>query len=244
MINNIQIHQILIDDSNKLPDKLPNYAQFCINEMVRLFPYAIPHLYSGEELESFINDKFGKEVLTAYLSLKPYSYKSDLARACLLNYYGGIYVDLNTRFINTLPIEHISKYSFFAFRDYHALSQKSWAVSTTIQYSKPKSAVTTKVIDIILENVKNKYYGDWAHFPTGPAVLGKAIMDSQHEEVTTCGEIFCLTPFHDQKWFSFILDNADIIALRKPTVGGDIESLGFAGTNNYVEMWKAKDVYV
>jgi mannosyltransferase OCH1-like enzyme len=244
MINNIPIHQILINDSNKLPNQLPSYAQFCINEMVRYFPYAIPHLYSGEELESFIKDNFGAEVLHAYMSLKPYSYKSDLARYCLLNYYGGIYVDLNTRFINSLPMDHISKYSFFAFRDHHALSQKSWSVSTTIQYSKPKSFVTEKSIEIILENVKNKYYGHWAHFPTGPAVLGKAIMASQHEDVLTAGEMFCLTPLHEQKWFAFIFDNADIVALRKPTVGGDIESLGFEGTNNYVEMWKAKNVYV
>jgi hypothetical protein len=141
-------------------------------------------------------------------------------------------------------MDHISKYSFFAFRDHHALSQKSWSVSTTIQYSKPKSFVTEKCIAFILENVKNKYYGHWAHFPTGPAVLGKAIMASNHEDVLTSGEMFCLTPLHEQKWFAFIFDNADIIAMRKPSIGGDIESLGFEGTNNYVEMWKAKNVYV
>jgi len=244
MINNILIHQILINDSNKLPNELPDYSQYCINEMLRVFPYAVPRLYSGEELESFIEDKFGKDVLHAYLSLKPYSYRSDLARFCLLNYCGGMYVDLNTRFINSLPMDIITDHSFFAFRDYHALSQKSWAISTSIQYSKPKSMVTEKCIDIILENVKNKYYGHWAHYPTGPGVLGKAIMESEkHEHILTSGEMFCLTPFHDQKWFAFIFDNADIIAFRKPTIGGDIESLGFQGTNNYVEMWKAKNVY-
>jgi mannosyltransferase OCH1-like enzyme len=239
----MKLHQILINDSNKLPTELPDYAQFCISELMRFVPNADPHLYSGEELESFLKDKFDNEIYNAYMNLKPYSYKSDLARYCLLYHFGGLYVDLNTRFINQLPMDYIEEHNFFAFRDYHALSQKSWAVSTTIQYSKPQSDVTKKAIEIIVENVKNKYYGHWAHYPTGPGVLGKAIMESNDDKVLTSGEMFCLTPFHDQKWFAFIFDNADIIAFRKPSVGGDIESLGFKGTNNYVEMWKNKTVY-
>jgi hypothetical protein len=35
----------------------------------------------------------------------------------------------------------------------------------------------------------------------------------------------------------------DLICLCKPTNSGDIESLGFKGTNNYREMWSQKDVY-
>ena len=117
MIDNILIHQILINDSNKLPEELPNYAQFCINEMVRAFPYAIPHLYSGEELESFIQDKFGNEVLKAYLNLKPYSYRSDLARFCLL--YGC----QKTRFILFALKQHIDSpfLSLYAYSRFDSL---------------------------------------------------------------------------------------------------------------------------
>jgi hypothetical protein len=42
----------------------------------------------------------------------------------------------------------------------------------------------------------------------------------------------------------FIMDNGDkLIAIRKPSMGGDIKSIGFKGTNNYVKMWKDKEVY-
>ena len=34
-----------------------------------------------------------------------------------------------------------------------------------------------------------------------------------------------------------------VIALRKPSKGGDIQSLGLKETNNYVNMWLQKDVY-
>jgi hypothetical protein len=45
------------------------------------------------------------------------------------------------------------------------------------------------------------------------------------------------------------MDNDDkIIAYRKPVINnidncGDISYFGFLGTNNYIEMWKDKNVY-
>ena len=42
----------------------------------------------------------------------------------------------------------------------------------------------------------------------------------------------------------FVMDIDDLlIALRKPSKGGDIESLGLKATNNYVNMWLNKDVF-
>ena len=48
-----------------------------------------------------------------------------------------------------------------------------------------------------------------------------------------------------KKPLGFFTDYGDFIALRKPVEsdGGDIKTMGFSLTNNYVEMWRNKDVY-
>ena len=50
--------------------------------------------------------------------------------------------------------------------------------------------------------------------------------------------------YKENNLLGFIMDDEDkLIAIRKHSDGGDIKSIGFSGTNNYVEMWEEKDVY-
>ena len=50
--------------------------------------------------------------------------------------------------------------------------------------------------------------------------------------------------YNAEKLLGFIMDDDNkLIAIRKPSDGGDIKTIGFKGTNNYVEMWKEKKVY-
>ena len=50
--------------------------------------------------------------------------------------------------------------------------------------------------------------------------------------------------YEGKKLLGFIMDNDDkLIAIRKPSDSGDIKSMGFSGTNNYIEMWEDKDIY-
>ena len=58
------------------------------------------HLYDEEECKEFIKENFEEEVLNAYNSLIPCSYKSDLWRFCVLYINGGIYMDIKYRCVN------------------------------------------------------------------------------------------------------------------------------------------------
>ena len=40
-----------------------------------------------------------------------------------------------------------------------------------------------------------------------------------------------------------ILPDGSILALNKDAPGGDLESLGCKGVNNYNDFWLAKDIY-
>lgn len=250
------IHQIIINSTKTLP-KLPEYIKFCQNQINNLYPNQKYHLYSGKEIENIIKNNFPKEVITAYHSLKPYAYKADLARYCLLYLYGGLYIDLSLLSLSPLNLEDTN---FFAFRDFPEFSDPWWAVSNAIIFSKKKSNIMRTCIELIVQHCKNKFYGTSAIDIGGPTLLGKAIMRSQEDftRVFTNGQVDNISTkklnieektlrsfgYDLNKLTGFVLDkNKEIIALRKPSRGGDIKSLGLEGTNNYVDMWLNKDIY-
>jgi hypothetical protein len=255
----MKIHQILINDTNKLPDEFPEYHSICYEQIKKLYPNKEYHLYSGKELEEIIRDNFHSDVFTAYKKLKPYSYKADLARYCILYLYGGLYIDLNLYFINTIP--DLYKLEFFAFRDIIKTSKRSWSVATSIIFARKESKIMKKCIDIVVDNCKKEYYGISTLDVSACIVLGKAIMSSNEtiDLVSTAGELSRINTKIENNYqydIAYLMDIEDkIIAYRKlldrnlvgrkgsEKIGGDISYLGFSGTNNYTEMWKEKNVY-
>jgi mannosyltransferase OCH1-like enzyme len=248
----MKIHQILINDTNKLPDEFPEYHNICYKQIKNLYPNAEYHLYSGEEIEEIIKSNFEDDVFIAYKKLRPYCCKADLARYCLLYLYGGLYIDLNVKLINTIP--NLDIFKFFAFRDIIKSSKRSWSVATSIIFAAKKSKIMKKCIDIIVENCKNEFYGIISIEPTACIVLGRAIMTSNEDinSIATTGELCRINPHKEENYsyyFAFLMDKDDkIIAYRKPILNktnniGDISCFGFNGTNNYTQMWEDKEVY-
>lgn len=254
----MKIHQILINDTNKLPNDLPEFHNICYEQIKNLYPDEEYHLYSGEELEKIIKNNFDDDVYVSYKKLRPYACKADLARLCLLYLYGGLYIDLNLYFMNTIP--DLDKLEFFAFRDLSVMSKQSWAVQNGIMYSLSKSKVLKNAIDLIVKNCKEEYYGVQCVDVSATTVLGIAITKSlPHFGIATNGELnwFTLKSFDKKtqnkikkmgytgdKLLGFIIDTEDkLTAIRKPSGGGDIETVGFKGTNNYVKMWQDNEVY-
>ena len=250
------IHQIFINSYNTIP-KLPEYIQFTQSQVKNLYPNYQYHLYSGDEIENIIKNNFPKDVVKSYYSLKPYAYKADLARYCLLYLYGGLYIDLSLLCLSPLELEDIN---FFAFRDLPEFSDPWWAINNAIIYSKPKSNIMKTAIDLMVHHCKTEFYGTSAIDIGGPTLLGKAVMRSQEDfsRVFTNGQVnhvnvkdldieektLSTFGYDTNKLTGFVMDqDKKVIALRKPSRGGDIQSLGLEGTNNYVDMWLKRDVY-
>lgn len=252
----MQIHQILINEEKTVPEKLPEFNNLCINSIKDLYPDCDYKLYSAVEIEQIIKENFDSKVFHAYNSLNPYCYQSDLARYCLLYLFGGLYVDLNIYFLNRIEID--PQLDFIAFRDLSHLSRNYWAIQTGLLYSKPKSVISKTCIEIILDHCDKKYYGYHPIDVTGPTVLGKSFMMSNTCSTQTVGDVLDVDLSildnnttntlrkhgYGDKIYSYIEDSTGkIIAIRKNSRPGDIETLGFEGTNNYVDMWHQKDVY-
>jgi hypothetical protein len=245
----MKIHQILINDSGRLPKQLPYYAEMCVKIITDFYGTKEYHLYSGEEIEEIIQSNFDTDVYKSYKKLKPYACKADLARYCLLYLYGGLYSDINNRFIQPLDENFLNQFDLFAFRDNIGSSVRNWSVMNSIIFSKPKVKVLQRAIEFVVENCKNETYGIQAIVPSACIPFGKAINSAEEDElICTNGEVLCLNsqmPYAPKKVWGFFTDCGDFIALRKPpeAAAGDLKTMGFPQTNNYVEMWRNKDVY-
>ena len=91
----IPLHLYQTWHTKDLPQKMKENLEF--NKYAN--PKITFHLYDDSECREFIKNNFEPDVLEAYNSLIPCSYKSDLWRYCVLYINGGIYLDIKYNYI-------------------------------------------------------------------------------------------------------------------------------------------------
>lgn len=234
----MQISQIFLSDTDTELSPFLAHATGTVREAFQGMDHTI---YDKKTLRSFIEDNYDEEVLWAYDKLRPYSYKADLGRFCLLNKIGGWYLDIAIRMAN--PVTVGPRIKFLAFRDIQRFSYTSWACATTVLYSQPNNTALQVAIDTIVQNCKDEYYGITPLCPTGPTLLGQALASNGSQSDFVYGDYLELTPTHEQKNRAFILPDGTIMAWSKPSGGGDLTGVGAKGVNNYNELWAARQVY-
>ena len=173
--------------------------------------------------------------------VKPFSYKCDLARFCLVNLFGGWYFDigLTCNASVTLP----DQVTLMAFRDIQRATSTSWACWTALFYSKPHHPALEKAIELATNNILSEYYGESSLCPTGPIVWGRALASLGMQQGVFFGDHMHLTPgMHENNSAAFC--PMVPYSLGKKSAAGNLSSLGAAGTNNYVQMWAERDVYL
>jgi mannosyltransferase OCH1-like enzyme len=234
----MEISQIFLSDTDQ---ELSPFLRHAVSTVKSAFPNDNHTVYNKNSLREFIGDNYDADVLGAYDALRPYSYKADLGRFCLLNKLGGWYFDIAVRVMN--PVEVGDRIEWLAFRDIQRFSYTSWACATTVLYSKPNNSALTTAIEMIVNNCQEKYYGITPLCPTGPTLLGAALAANGGNANFVYGDYLELTPTHEQKNRAFVLPDGTIMAWSKPSGGGDLTGVGAKGVNNYNELWAARQVY-
>ena len=233
------ISQIFLSDDED--QKLSPFLRHATSTVQGAFPDQEHTIYNKESLRQFIADNYDLDILWAYDSLRPYSYKADLGRFCLLNKLGGWYFDIAVRAVN--PVSMGDRIEFLALRDIQRFSYTSWACATTVLYSKPDNTALVTAIEMIVNNCHEQYYGITPLCPTGPTLLGRALAAHGGQSDFIYGDYLELTPTYEQKNRAFVLPDGSIMAWSKPSSGGDLTGLGAKGVNNYNELWAARKVY-
>lgn len=197
------------------------------------------HFFDGESARAFLQSRYGTEVLTAFDSLKPYAYKADLARYCILHEYGGVYADLS--FFFQKPVNFDGK-RLAIFRDF--MSSTPWDTSNGIFAAPPRHKALAKAIELVCANVRRQYYGPSSLCPTGPTLFGKAIALTCEAEELIMGRAMWREPTRPgEPKYHCMTSFGQTIAIKRKTVPGSITELGISTGNNYHNLWVARDIY-
>ncbi|TIV71758.1 MAG: hypothetical protein E5V89_08605 [Mesorhizobium sp.] len=198
-------------------------------------------LFREAALAEFIATHFDAEVLSAFRTLRPYAYKADLARYCLLHERGGLYADLSYFFLRGVPRVD-GRLSIF--RDF--LSSTPWDTSIGVVAAPPRHKAMAKAIELVCANVKLEYYGPTALCPTGPTLFGKAIALTCEPEDLIVGEAVQLPLANGESTTRpghALSHDGELVAIKRKRGGKPISQLGIGGGNRYNRLWRSREVY-
>tara|TARA_B100000700_G_C15062736_1_gene867002 strand:+ start:2761 stop:3576 length:816 start_codon:yes stop_codon:yes gene_type:complete len=247
MKNTNTVSQIYLSNHS---DDLPPFLKKNSDSIRKYLKSNQHNIYTLRTMREFIKDNFNSSVIWAYDSLRPYSYKSDLGRFCLLYIHGGWYFDIGIRCINSFNVD--DTIDLMCFRDEQRHSKTSWAVAGGIIWSKPKNEILLNAIENIIINCKDKWYGKTPLCPTGPSLFGESIAKLNRDKKILIGDLIRPKIIFTRKNIpimrrifksKFILPDGKEFALVKPSAGGDLSAFGAKGTNNYNKFWHEKSVY-
>ena len=188
------------------------------------------HLFDDNDCREFIKTHFREDVLYAYDSLIPGAYKADLWRYCVLFIKGGIYLDIKYtplngfKFINLIESEHL------------VADINNTDIYNALMVCLPGNKILLDAINMIVENVKNKFYGTSFLEPTGPKMLSKLIstkdkrVDLIHKE---------LNSNHNYRVIYF-----NNIPILKSYNGHTVERDNFSLKKHYSILWKERRIYL
>ena len=151
------LHQVIKDNIENTKRKNPGYE-------VRY--------YSDSDARKFIEKNY-PQYLEEYDVLVPKAYKADLLRLLLVYKYGGVYNDIGHMYLK--PIDSfITNETLVVCRDKGIEGLPPYFLHNAIIAATPEHPLIKEAIDVVIENIRNRYYGETPLYPTGPGALGRA----------------------------------------------------------------------
>ncbi len=133
------------------------------------------YFFDIESRRNFIKNNFAAEILNAYDALIPGAYKADLWRYCVLYIYGGVYIDIKAVSCGKLDELLDECTQFTSVKERYGASNLKSAVLNSFICCEKKHPFLKKSIDVVVQNVRESFYGKNALYPTGPFALGRAM---------------------------------------------------------------------
>ena len=225
-------------------NKVPLNMRETIYKLLDMNPEFDYYLYSDEKSRDFISANYSEEVLTAFDTLKPGAYKSDLWRYCILYKTGGVYLDI--KYFSIFPIVEMIKNDPIIFvRDMHL--ECSFGVPTGIynafMVSPPKCKIFINCINEIVENTKFKLYKSGSLDVTGPCLVSR-MMKKYDDEVKYENKLYRRLNYKFTRiglsfetiWYK---NRKAFIVYNRYRA----EQKAFQKTEHYGKLWDEKNIY-
>jgi len=208
---------------------LPERMLYAMLELKRNNPEFKHYLFDDNDCYEFIKKHFDPEVSIAYSSLVPGAYKADLWRYCVLFIHGGIYLDVKYTNVDKFKLINLTK------KEHWCLDVNNKDIYNAILVCKPKNEILLKSIKQIVENVKNKFYGENFLEPTGPALLRKYFTDFDRKKIEL--KHYCYDENGESKRVIYFNDELILIAYKGYYIDNRIKK-------HYKNLWYSKNIYV
>jgi len=199
------------------------------------------HVFDDENSVYFLRNYFDEDIVNAFLYLKPGAYKADLFRLCVLYIHGGIYIDIKYRCVNGFRFDYVLD------KEYLALDLPCiyWKENTNGIYngfmvSKPRNPFLFECIQEIVQNVKEKYYGDSSLFPTGPGLLASIYFKDCHSSESCIAKMNEFEAVFHLNLVNIIMQNTVILEIYPEYRTEQKENCVHC---NYNQLWKNNDIY-
>jgi mannosyltransferase OCH1-like enzyme len=215
--------------TKELPTLLKSTNEILIAENPEFNHY----LYDENDCREFIQQHFDQDVVDAYNSLIPCSYKSDLWRFCILYINGGIYYDIKFRCLNGFKFIALTENEMFV-RD-----MQENCVLTGLIVSKPGNTILKKCIDQIVINVQTRFYGKNPLYPTGPGLLGTFFTNEEQKNLIS---YFNSHQFDDLKLFYIFYNNSIILQFNNNNYRN--EQSQYQKNPHYHDLWHNNSIYI
>jgi len=157
---------------------LPPVMQKVVDQLKIQNPEFTFVLYDDNDCREFIRINFSEDILYAYDALIPGAYKADLWRYCILYKNGGIYMDVKLACINGFKLIELCESEHYVLdREEIIYFNTPTPIYNAFMVCKKNNPFLLEAIHKIVKNVKDRYYGFNALYPTGPGMLSELIQE-------------------------------------------------------------------
>lgn len=232
------IHKIYIENSKTIPmNKITEFKE--AHESWKKFnpDYKIRY-WSLKDCENYLIKHYDERHIKVFEKLKPYSYKCDFFKCCVIFKEGGWISDWKQETYISLD-SIIGDYDFICFHD-NGIPELNHRGHITMGLlgSIKNNPIIKLAIDQIIFNVENNIYGLHPLDPTGPYNFGKALQAFLNDGYNSQDNLNILFGVYESNFFSI---NNKIITKHK--TDNKIYNQDWENGNNYAEMWYQQNIY-
>jgi len=226
-------------------NKVPKNMKLTIYKLLDMNPEFDYYLYSDEKSREYIKNNYGDDVVTAFDTLKPGAYKSDLWRYCILYKTGGVYLDI--KYYSRFPIvDMIKKNPVIFVKDLPLACSLGigFGVYNAFMVSPPNNPIFLLCINEIINNTKFRLYKSGSLDVTGPCLLSRKIndYDKSKSDSEKIGNklVYNFTRVHTYFETIWYKDEKAFLVYDKYRA----EQKMFQNTEHYGKMWDEKNIYI
>ena len=150
----------------------PYKIEKILNKNKRLNPDFKFHIYTDDQLFDFIKSNYDSEIFNAFEKLKHPVAKADMWRYLVLFKYGGVYLDIDSKFNNAIR-------TFINDDDEGVISAEKnegnyvqWAL-----FYKKEHPILSKTVEYIIANMDSELYKNDIENLTGPKVYARSVKE-------------------------------------------------------------------